>query len=75
MSEKPKEPANPVVCWGCECNVPIVDGMHAEDTDDPIIKYTYPCSAEPALNQHPTFATLVEAAGDPGVSMLAARAT
>ena len=32
------------VCWGCECGVPLVDGRHVEECDDPGLEYTYPCT-------------------------------
>jgi hypothetical protein len=36
----------PPKCWGCECNVPLVDGYHEEPTDVPGAVYMYPCIAE-----------------------------
>jgi hypothetical protein len=37
---------NDVKCWGCECEVPVRDGMHEEPTDIPDVVYTYPCTKQ-----------------------------
>jgi hypothetical protein len=39
-------PANPVECWGCECGVPVREGMHEEDTGINGTVYVYPCNRE-----------------------------
>lgn len=38
-AERPK-------CLGCDCDVPVINGMHHEDTDIPGVDYVYPCTAE-----------------------------
>jgi len=37
--------AKTVKCWGCECGVPVRDGMHEESTDIPGRVYAYPCTS------------------------------
>jgi hypothetical protein len=38
-AERPK-------CLGCDCDVPLVNGMHHEETDIPGVDYVYPCTGE-----------------------------
>jgi len=33
-------------CLGCDCDVPLVNGMHHEETDIPGVDYVYPCINE-----------------------------
>ena len=33
------------LCWGCECNVPVKNGYHEEETNVPGNVYVYPCLA------------------------------
>lgn len=35
-----------VACWGCECDVPVVEGRHREDTGMPGVVYEYPCARQ-----------------------------
>ncbi len=34
-----------VQCWGCECGVPVRNGLHEEETDMPGVVYVYPCAS------------------------------
>lgn len=34
------------ICWGCECEVPVRDGYHVEETGIPGTVYVYPCKAD-----------------------------
>lgn len=41
-------------CQGCECGVPLRDGMHEEETDIPNMVYVYPCAKPTPYVEEPS---------------------